>query len=84
LGIKLSGIVLNDPSLKLRIEGHTDSTGTAEFNQTLSATSRRRGPRLSGWPGLEMDSIVTQGFGPTAPIGDHKTAESPCRGHLAK
>src|SRR4029077_12572506 len=33
---KLSGIVLNYPSLRLGIEGHTDSTGSANFNQTLS------------------------------------------------
>src|SRR6185369_8504259 len=33
---KLSGIVLNYPSLQLSIEGYTDSTGSAEFNQTLS------------------------------------------------
>ena len=33
---KLSGIVLNYPSLQLAIEGHTDSTGSAELNQNLS------------------------------------------------
>ncbi len=33
---KLSGIVLAYPGLKLTVEGHTDSTGTAAFNQKLS------------------------------------------------
>jgi len=29
---RLSGIVLNYPSLRLAIEGHTDNTGSAETN----------------------------------------------------
>jgi outer membrane protein OmpA-like peptidoglycan-associated protein len=33
---RLSGIVLAHPGLKLDVEGHTDSTGSDEFNQTLS------------------------------------------------
>src|SRR5262249_52853156 len=33
---KISGIVLAHPGLKLEVEGHTDSTGSEEFNQTLS------------------------------------------------
>src|SRR4029077_19252245 len=33
---KLSGIVLNYPSLRLTIEGYTDDTGKVEINQTLS------------------------------------------------
>ena len=33
---KVSGIVLAYPGLHLQVEGHTDSTGGDEFNQTLS------------------------------------------------
>ncbi|MGA2484297.1 MAG: OmpA family protein, partial [Candidatus Acidiferrales bacterium] len=33
---KISGIVLAYPSLKLAVEGHTDSVGTEAFNQELS------------------------------------------------
>src|SRR6185437_9329199 len=33
---KLSGVVLNYPSLHLTIEGHTDNSGSADVNQTLS------------------------------------------------
>jgi outer membrane protein OmpA-like peptidoglycan-associated protein len=28
----------------------------------------------SNFQGLGLDSIVTKGFGPTAPVGDNKTA----------
>ena len=33
---KLAGILLILPELNLRVEGHTDSTGSADYNQTLS------------------------------------------------
>ena len=33
---RLSGVVLSHPGLKLEVEGHTDSTGSDELNQTLS------------------------------------------------
>lgn len=33
---KLSGIVLNYPSLKVAIGSYTDSTGGADFSQALS------------------------------------------------
>ena len=60
---KLSGIVLNYPSLQLTIEGHTDSTGTEEFNQKLS---EKRASNVRDYlvaQGLNADSIVGQGNG---------------------
>ncbi len=33
---RISGIVVSHPGLNLQIEGYTDSTGTAQFNQKLS------------------------------------------------
>jgi len=70
---KLSGIVLNYPSLRLVIEGHTDSTGSEEFNQKLS---EQRAAAVRDYlvdQGLSMDSIVTRGLGMADPVGDNKT-----------
>lgn len=70
---KLSGIVLNYPSLRLVIEGHTDSTGSPEFNQKLS---EQRAAAVRDYlvnQGLSMDSIVTHGLGEADPVGDNKT-----------
>jgi len=71
---KLSGIVLNYPSLQLTIEGHTDSTGTDEFNQTLSE-KRADGVRdyLVG-QGLSADKIAAKGMGKLMPVADNATA----------
>ncbi len=71
---KLSGIVLAHPGLKLAAEGHTDSTGTVEFNQKLSV--KRAGAvvdYLSG-QGVPPDSLSSSGFGDTRPIAPNNTA----------
>jgi outer membrane protein OmpA-like peptidoglycan-associated protein len=72
---KLTGIVLNYPSLKLNIEGHTDSTGGADLNQTLSE-ARANGVRdyLIG-QGLDARSLSAQGFGMNSPVADNSTGE---------
>ena len=55
---KLSGVVLNYPSLRLTIEGHTDNTGRAEINQTVSEQPRQRRARLSRQTGTECRFVV--------------------------
>jgi outer membrane protein OmpA-like peptidoglycan-associated protein len=72
---KLSGIVLNYPSLGLAIEGHTDSTGTSEFNQTLS--EKRAGAvrdYLVG-QGLDDSALSSHGFGMSNPVAENTTAQ---------
>ena len=71
---KLSGIVLNYPSLQLTIEGHTDSTGTEAFNQTLS---EKRADNVRDYlvaQGLPATSISAQGLGESSPVADNSTA----------
>jgi outer membrane protein OmpA-like peptidoglycan-associated protein len=68
---RLSGIVLNYPSLRLAIEGHTDNTGSAEFNQTLSE-KRADGVRdYLVTQGLDTDKLSAQGLGMDNPVADN-------------
>ncbi|MFL5473374.1 MAG: OmpA family protein, partial [Gemmatimonadales bacterium] len=72
---KLSGVLLGFPGeYKLEIEGHTDSTGTDAYNQTLSQ-SRAQSVRdflvTQGIPETRIPS--TQGFGRTKPIAPNDT-----------
>jgi outer membrane protein OmpA-like peptidoglycan-associated protein len=72
---KLSGIVLNYPSLHLAIEGHTDSTGSPEFNQTLS---QKRADAVHDYlvsQGLDGGALSAQGLGMENPVADNSTAE---------
>jgi len=71
---KLSGIILNYPSLQLSIEGYTDSTGTVEFNQTLSEKRADAVQDFLVSQGLSGSSLTAKGFGPADPVADNKTA----------
>jgi outer membrane protein OmpA-like peptidoglycan-associated protein len=72
---KLSGIVLNYPSLRLKIEGHTDSAGSPEFNQSLSEhrASAVRDYLVS--QGLDASSVSAQGLGEQNPVSDNVTPQ---------
>jgi len=72
---KLSGIVLNYPSLKLAIGGYTDSTGTADFNMKLS---QARGDSVLDYlltQGLDSSVLSAQGYGTANPVADNNTAQ---------
>jgi len=72
---RLSGIVLNYPSLQLAVEGHTDSTGSAEFNQTLSQKRADAVRDYLASQGLDAAKLSSQGMGMNDPVADNNTAE---------
>jgi len=72
---RLSGIALAHPGLRFDVEGHTDSTGSDELNQTLS---EQRADTVRGYlvqQGLPAESVTARGFGKTTPVADNNTAE---------
>ena len=71
---KLSGIVLGHPGLKLAAEGHTDSTGSPEFNQKLSVKRAEAVAEYLSSQGVPRDSLNASGFGDTNPIAPNATA----------
>jgi outer membrane protein OmpA-like peptidoglycan-associated protein len=72
---KISGIVLAYPSLKLAVEGNTDSVGTEAFNQQLSE-QRAEGVRsYLTKQGVPESSTTAAGFGKNRPIASNDTSE---------
>jgi outer membrane protein OmpA-like peptidoglycan-associated protein len=72
---KISGIVLAYPSLRLAVEGNTDSIGTESFNQELSE-KRAQGVRsYLTQQGVPESSTTAAGFGKTRPIASNNTSE---------
>jgi outer membrane protein OmpA-like peptidoglycan-associated protein len=72
---KISGIVLAYPSLRLAVEGNTDSVGTELFNQELSE-QRAAGVRsYLTQQGVPATSTTAKGFGKTRPIASNDTSE---------
>lgn len=72
---KLSGIVLSHPGLKLAVEGYTDTTGTAAFNQTLSEQRANAVRDYLIQQGLDAGTITAQGFGPANPVASNDTPQ---------
>ncbi len=72
---KLSGILLMMPQLNLRIEGHTDSTGSREFNQTLSDKRALSVQDFLMSQGIDSKRITAVGYGWDRPVADNSTAE---------
>jgi len=72
---KISGIVLAYPSLRLAVEGNTDSVGTEEFNQTLSENRAESVRTYLTGQGIPESSTTAQGFGKTRPIASNDTSD---------
>jgi outer membrane protein OmpA-like peptidoglycan-associated protein len=71
---KLSGIIQAHPGLNLAIEGYTDTTGTADFNMTLSQQRADTVRTFLITQGLSPDTITSKGLGESNPIADNSTA----------
>jgi outer membrane protein OmpA-like peptidoglycan-associated protein len=76
---KLAGILLVMPELNLRIEGHTDSTGSDEHNQGLSERRASSVRDFLAAQGIDMNRMVAVGYGEYRPIADNDTASGRAR-----
>ena len=61
------------PDWRLTIEGHTDSTGTAEHNRVLSQQRADAVKAFLVAAGIDEARLRTSGFGSTQPIADNAT-----------
>ena len=72
---RISGIVLAYPDLRLEIEGHTDSIGSDQFNQSLS---EKRAASVRDYlvdAGVPLSNVIARGFGKTRPAADNGSVE---------
>jgi outer membrane protein OmpA-like peptidoglycan-associated protein len=72
---KISGIVMAHPGLNLQVEGHTDSVGSDEYNQTLSEHRASSVRDFLVQQGVPEASVTSRGFGKTQPVASNDTAE---------
>ncbi len=72
---KLAGILLIMEELNLRVEGHTDSTGSADYNQRLSERRAASVRDFLAQQGVAMDRMVAVGYGMDRPIATNETTE---------
>ena len=67
-------IMKENPALKIEIQGHTDSQGPLEVNNSLS---RKRAQAVKDYmvtKGVPADRLTAVGFGPAKPVAPNDTA----------
>ena len=69
-------ILQDNPDLKLSIDGHTDSTGTPEKNQTLSENRANAVKNYLVSKGVDQSRLTATGHGQDEPVANNKTATS--------
>ena len=72
---RVAGILMVAPGYKLRIEGHTDSTGKTALNQKLSEERAISVFTYLAESGIAEDAMTPAGYGETQPIESNDTAE---------
>jgi outer membrane protein OmpA-like peptidoglycan-associated protein len=72
---EVAEVIRGYPKRPVRIEGHTDSVASDDYNQKLS---ERRAASVRAWlAGRDVEGarLATRGFGETRPVADNGTAE---------
>lgn len=72
---RVASLLTERATLAARIEGHTDSSGRAALNQTLSR--QRAEAVMQGLieRGVDANRLTSQGLGPDRPLADNGTAD---------
>ncbi len=68
-------IMKSNPDIKFEIDGHTDNTGNASHNLTLSQQRADAVKTQLVSMGINASRLTTKGFGDTKPIDTNDTAE---------
>jgi len=72
---QINSILAEYKTSKFRVEGHTDSTGSASVNDRLSKERAEAVMDYLVKAGFPADMISAQGYGSSNPIGDNKTSK---------
>jgi len=73
---QIAGVITAHPEVgRIRVEGHTDRQGGAQYNRSLS---QRRAEAVVAYliaKGVPRERLMSQGFGFDRPLGSNETEE---------
>lgn len=72
---KLYHLMKDNPSVKIKLEGHTDNTGSAEYNEVLSLKRVESVALYLISKGIGPDRIEVIGYGYSNPVASNLTEE---------
>ena len=64
-----------DPGLRVRVSGHTDSTGPEEYNQMLSDSRTSSVGEYLRQRGIEPSRVELRGFGESLPLAENASGD---------
>jgi outer membrane protein OmpA-like peptidoglycan-associated protein len=68
-------VLKDNPDLKFEVDGHTDNTGEAAHNLTLSQQRAESVKSQLASMGIDESRLAVKGFGDSRPISDNSTLE---------
>src|SRR5205807_657210 len=71
---KLGEILARYPEDRIRIQGHTDSTGSVSHNEELSMRRAQSVREVLASRGVNNEQMLVEGIGEARPIADNRTA----------
>ncbi len=73
--MKLLTFLVANPTLQIEISGHTDNSGTIEYNQKLSENRAHSVEIYLINNGIDVNRISSKGYGDTQPMSDNTSEE---------
>ncbi|MCH5243280.1 MAG: PD40 domain-containing protein [Lentimicrobiaceae bacterium] len=64
-----------NPKVRIEISGHTDNTGSEQYNKTLSENRAKAVAEYLIGKGIAADRIVAKGYGFDKPVADNQSEE---------
>jgi outer membrane protein OmpA-like peptidoglycan-associated protein len=71
---RVAGILIAYPDIRVEVDGYTDSTGSALFNEQLSQQRADSVRSYMNQQGVPPSSITTRGLGQSNPIASNETS----------